>query len=139
MILKIKCPRIEGRIPETDVETCVPSDVRAVGIGIHVPGRELRPRDVCVCTKDTLAAVTLLDLVCRARWWQAETRADFEGFSAENIEAVDFEQVESCNSLRVGDRVATISRDDVVMSRADLRSGGKTAGACGGCLRWVGV
>jgi hypothetical protein len=39
----------------------------------------------------------------------------------------------------VGDRVATVSCDDVVMSRVALKSGGKTAGGCGGCLRWVGV
>jgi hypothetical protein len=40
----------------------------------------------------------------------AETRADFEGFTAELIEVVDIEQFKGRNALRVGDSVATISR-----------------------------
>ena len=113
---KIKCPRIEGRIPETDVETCVPSDVRAVVVEVQVPCRELRPINVGVCTKDAFAAVTLFDLVRRTRRWQAETRADFKGLSAEDVEAVDVEQVKSCNALRVGNRVAAVSSDNLVVT-----------------------
>jgi hypothetical protein len=76
----------------------------------------LGPRDVRVRAEDAFAAVALFDLVRGTRWRQAEVLADFERLPAENVEDVDVKQRKSCNTLRVGNRVATVSSNDLVVA-----------------------